>query len=72
MIPDRLLLVDDVVTKGRILLAAAARLRELCPASEVRAFALVRTMGLARGIEHLVSPCEGEIRWGDGDARRQP
>ena len=69
---DRLLLVDDVVTKGRTLLAAAARLREVCPASEVRGFALARTLGLVRGIEHLVSPCEGEIFWSGGDARRAP
>ena len=70
--PERLLLVDDVVTKGRTLLAAAARLRELCPASEVRAFALVRTMGLVGHIDHLVMPCEGEIRWTGNDASRQP
>ena len=70
--PERLLLVDDVVTKGRTMLAAAARLRELCPASEVRAFALVRTMGLVGYIDHLVMPCEGEIRWTGNDASRQP
>jgi hypothetical protein len=70
--PGRLLLVDDVVTKGRTLLAAAARLRELCPASEVRSFALARTMGFARGIEHMVTPCQGEIRWNGADALRRP
>jgi len=70
--PSRLLLVDDIVTKGRTLLAAAARLRELYPAAEVRAFALARTMGFVRGIEHLVMPCEGEICWRGGDACREP
>ena len=70
--PDRLLLVDDVVTKGRTLLAGAMRLHEVFPEAEIRAFALLRTMGLVPDIGRLLEPCQGEISWLDADARRNP
>ncbi len=65
-------LVDDVVTKGRTLLAAAARLQEAFPCARVRAFALLRTMGLVPEVNRLLDPCVGEIRWRAGDAHRSP
>jgi hypothetical protein len=68
----QLLLIDDVVTKGRTLLAAAARLQEAFPHAHIRAFALLRTMSLISEIDSLVQPCVGEIRWRRGDARRSP
>ncbi len=70
--PDRIVLIDDVVTKGRTLLAAATRVHEAFPRAEIRAFALVRTMGLVTGVEQLLDPCRGEIRWRAGDAHRSP
>jgi predicted amidophosphoribosyltransferase len=66
------LLIDDVVTRGRTLLAAAARVREAIPGVHVRAFALLRTMGMAPYIENLLDPCRGQIRWRSGDAQRIP
>jgi hypothetical protein len=54
------------------LLAAASRLHEAFPAAQIRAFALVRTMGLIPQVEHLLDPCQGEIRWQSGDAYRSP
>ena len=68
----KIVLVDDVVTKGRTLMAAAARVREALPDAEVRAFALIRTMGLTTGVDHLLQPCVGEICWRRGDAQRRP
>lgn len=68
----RLVLVDDVVTRGRTLLAAAARLREAFPGSEIRAFALMRTLGRGEVPWRNPDPCEGEVRWRLGDARRTP
>lgn len=69
---DRILLVDDVVTKGRTLFAAATRLRDEFPYSDVRAFALVRTLGYSLKLERLVEPCSGVIRWAGGDVWREP
>jgi predicted amidophosphoribosyltransferase len=71
-VPGRIVLIDDVVTKGRTLLAAAMRLHEAFPQAQIRAFALVRTMGRVREVQHLLEPCRGEIRWVRADACRDP
>lgn len=70
--PLRLTLVDDVVTRGRTLLAAAARLREAFPTAEIRAFALLRTLARDEKLDRLIDPYEGEVRRISGDARRNP
>jgi hypothetical protein len=70
--PEGIVLIDDVVTKGRTLLAAATRIQEAFPGVEVRAFALLRTMGLIPDVPHLLNPCKGQIRWRGGDAHRSP
>ncbi len=68
----QLTLVDDVITRGRTLLAAAARLHEAFPGAQVRAFALLRTLGPDETLHRVLDPCEGEVRWVRGDARRRP
>jgi predicted amidophosphoribosyltransferase len=68
----KLLLVDDVVTKGRTLMAAASRLQEACPQAHITAFALLRTMGLVAEVTRLIDPCVGKIHWRRGDAHRRP
>lgn len=70
--PLRIVLVDDVITKGRTILAAAARLQEALPNADIRAFALVRTMGFLPDVGHFLDPCQGVVRWAGGDARREP
>lgn len=72
MLPSQFILVDDVVTKGRTLLAAAMRLHDALPTSDIRAFALLRTMGLGQKVSRLLAPCVGEIKWKGGDAVRTP
>jgi predicted amidophosphoribosyltransferase len=73
-LPDdaRLLLIDDVVTKGRTLLAAAMRLHEAFPQARISAFALLRTLGFKDRLEGLLEPCVGRIGWRAGDAHRNP
>jgi hypothetical protein len=68
----RIVLVDDVITKGRTLLAAAARLRGEFPHADVRAVALVRTLGYSTRLDRLLAPCLGVVYWAGGDARREP
>jgi hypothetical protein len=68
----RLTLVDDVITRGRTLLAAACRLRDAFPNAEIQAFALLRTLRRGEVLRQVLDPCAGEVRWLDGDARRSP
>jgi predicted amidophosphoribosyltransferase len=68
----RLVLIDDVITKGRTLLAAATRLSHELPLADIRGFALVRTVGFVNQINHLEEPCHGVVRWAGSDARREP
>jgi predicted amidophosphoribosyltransferase len=67
-----IVLVDDFVTKGRTLLAAAKVLDKGVPGIDVRGFAYVRTMGLTPDIERLGDPVVGTIRSADDDAFREP
>jgi predicted amidophosphoribosyltransferase len=70
--PASVMLIDDVITRGRTLLAAASRVHEAFPSARIRAFALVRTLGMIPGVDRLLDPCVGKIRWVRGDARRYP
>ena len=70
--PARLTLVDDVITRGRTVLGAAARLREAFPDSEIRAFALMRTLGRGEVPWRNPDPCVGRVCWVCSDARRIP
>lgn len=67
--PRRIVLVDDIVTKGRTLFAAASRVREAFPLAAVQAFALVRTLERYVELRCLLRPCRGEIRWTGTDTR---
>lgn len=68
--PPRITIVDDVVTKGRMLLATATIIRHRFPQADLRAFALVRTIGLQPDVEAIMLPCVGVIRERRGDAER--
>lgn len=70
--PHSIMLIDDIVTKGRTLLAAAVRLHEAFPRAHIKAFALMRTMGRVSDVNCLIEPCRGEIRWRGGEAVRRP
>lgn len=71
-VPRTVVLVDDVITKGRTLLAAAACLGTHLPHTDIRAVALIRTLGFLNHVDRVLEPCEGVIYWAGGDARREP
>lgn len=70
--PTRITIVDDVLTKGATLIAASSRLVEAFPLADVRAFALVRTLGLQPEVERIIDPCVGTIRRVGDQAVRDP
>lgn len=69
---SRVILVDDVVTKGVTLYAGCALVQEKMPGADVRAFGLIRTLGLQPDIERIVDPVVGILRYGWGDVQRAP
>jgi predicted amidophosphoribosyltransferase len=69
----RVLIVDDVVTMGAMLLAGASLEKATYPNSTIATFALVRAMGLVPEVETIVNPCMGRIRLtASGKAWREP
>ena len=70
--PERVTIIDDFITKGSTLIAAAARIREAFPGAEVRGFALVRTMGLVPDVSEIIAPCAGTVSYHGGEAHRSP
>ena len=67
----RIVIVDDVITRGATLLACGARIREACPGVPVECFALIRTMS-AGEIDGVLSPVAGTIVYSDGNIHREP
>lgn len=71
--PKKILLVDDVVTKGATLLGSASRLHEAFPESQIRAFAALRTISEPINFKSINSPITGKITLTEaGDAHRDP
>jgi adenine/guanine phosphoribosyltransferase-like PRPP-binding protein len=64
-------LVDDVITKGATLLAAASRLHETYPRAKVTGFALVRTLGFVDDVEQIVEPVIGMVTLRGDEAFRE-
>jgi len=63
---------ESAVTIARNTHAAAQVLDQAIPGLEIRAFAVVRTMGLVPDVEEIRWPVVGEIRFEGGDAVRDP
>jgi hypothetical protein len=64
--------VDDVITKGTTLYAGCVLLQEAIPGADVRAFGLIRTMGLIPNVVEIVDPAVGTLTPGWDDAVRNP
>lgn len=78
-IPAHIVLIDDVVTQGCTLLAAASRVAEAYPEADVRGFALIRTMSnndvddvVQPRTNTIVCPCVGTIKPRKDRAVRNP
>ena len=67
----RIVLVDDVVTRGATLLGCASLLRHVLPSVEIRAFAAVRTMS-DQEIDGMLAPTTGIITYTNGRLHREP
>jgi len=61
LLNPRFVIVDDVVTLGATLLAAASLVKATYAEAGVAVFALVRTMGLVPEVGSIASPCVGRI-----------
>lgn len=70
ILPIEFTLVDDFITKGTTLYACALKLREAFSNSTIRAFALVRTMGLVPDVRNIVDPCVGTITYNGYETNR--
>lgn len=60
--PERILVVDDIVSKGATLIAAVSRVQEAFPNSNVKAFAVMRTKSFDKEIE-LLNPAASIIKF---------
>jgi hypothetical protein len=71
--PQEIVLLDDVITRGATMLAAASRLRQVFPAATIRGFAIVRTVSNPDEFVQMFDPCTGTIRLrDDGQTTRRP
>jgi orotate phosphoribosyltransferase-like protein len=68
---QRLIIVDDVVTRGATLLACYARLSEAYPDVPISVFALIRTMSGAE-IAKMLDPVTGTIKLQNRQVYRKP
>lgn len=72
-VKPKILVVDDVVTRGATLLACASLLAERFPEAEVATFALVRAISTPQEFLGMMAPVEGTVTLRlQGDTLRRP
>jgi predicted amidophosphoribosyltransferase len=71
--PSKIILVDDIITRGSTLLGAANRLADVFPRTPIYAFAAIRTVSNPNEFKKIYDPCSGTITLRDsGDTLRRP
>jgi hypothetical protein len=71
LVPRKIMLIDDVVTRGATLLGAASRIAAELPGAEILGFVLVRAVTDGE-IATIRDPCVGTIELKDGESLRRP
>jgi predicted amidophosphoribosyltransferase len=71
-LPTKIILVDDVVTRGSTLLGCASRLKNIFPNTQIYAFAVIRTISDETQFEKIEDPCVGEIFLINNETYRTP
>jgi hypothetical protein len=70
--PQKIVLVDDIVTRGATLLGCASLLKEAFPEALIFGFAMMRTISQEVDFRQVKDPCIGTISLSNGDAFRDP
>ena len=71
--PSKILLIDDIITRGSTLLGAANRLLDIFPYTPMLAFAAIRTISNPEEFNQIYDPCIGMITLREsGDTIRRP
>jgi len=69
--PERITLVDDVITRGSSFVGMVPRIHEAYPDATVRCFALIRTISTGE-VQAIFAPTAGIITYRNGLLLRQP
>lgn len=71
--PKKIVLIDDVVTRGATFIGCAGLLREKFPDVPILAFAVIRTISEINNFKSYQDPCIGNIILNrNGETRRDP
>lgn len=65
-------IIDDVITRGATLIAAATLMQQRFPGAAIRAFAVVRTKSFDPEVGAILDPVIGEVVFNGVDADRKP
>jgi predicted amidophosphoribosyltransferase len=71
-LPSRIMLVDDVITRGAQLFGAAWKIWSVRPDIDVRAFAVIRTISAPEDFVSIADPCVGRIEKRGEECYRSP
>ena len=70
--PDLVVLIDDIITRGTQMLAAAEVIRSAWPGTTIRAFAAMRTISNTADFNKILAPVVGTVTRVGDFGRREP